>query len=170
MALLIPKKIILHCSATEDTESKSWDAIRRYHIETNGWSDIGYHYGIERYLGNISYQRGRLPNVMGAHCRAAGRNRDSLGVCVVGKFDDRPPADDILIATYKLLSYLCFVFSIAPKDVYGHREFEDGKTCPGLKWDLDETRDNVMVFLSQIESWGGPSVDPYEWSNNDLDD
>ncbi len=38
-----PEHIIIHCSGTEDSETVSWSAIRRYHIYDNGWANIGYH-------------------------------------------------------------------------------------------------------------------------------
>ena len=43
-----PQYIVIHHSLTKDGTVADWEAIRRYHKEINGWSDIGYHYGIER--------------------------------------------------------------------------------------------------------------------------
>lgn len=144
---MIPDKLILHCSATPDGESYSWDAIRRYHIEVNGWVDIGYHYGLEHYGNKLIILRGRMPWEMGAHCRAAGRNRDSLGVCVVGQFDDMPPEPVVYEAAVRLLAGLCWTFHIEPRNVYGHREFESMKTCPGAKWNLAQTREDIDRLL-----------------------
>jgi len=143
MAQLLPENIILHCSATPDGRTFSWGAIRRYHIERNGWSDIGYHYGIEEYEDGIVLLQGRSPWVQGAHCRAGGRNRDSLGVCVVGCFDEVPPSPDLYLVTVMTLRYLSYTFGIPPERIYGHREFESQKTCPGLKWNLPELRADV---------------------------
>ena len=145
---MIPEKIIFHCSATPDGDTYSWDAIRRYHIEERGWDDIGYHYGAERYDGKIILLRGRKPWVMGAHCKAAGRNRDSLGVCVVGEFDTAPPDDDVYAVAVRLLANLCWTFHIPASQVYGHREFESGKSCPGSQWDLDATRRDIAALLT----------------------
>jgi len=141
-AKLLPRYIILHSSDTEDGETLSWPAIKRYHVEVNGWSDIGYHYGLERYRNAVVALPGRPWWRQGAHCRAAGRNRDSLGVCVVGRFED---SVDPLIwrATVDLLTVLCWAFGIRAGHVFGHREFEAAKTCPGRAWDLDAVREGV---------------------------
>lgn len=146
---MIPQKLILHCSATADGASYSWDAIREYHIYTRGWSDIGYHYGLEQYGHQLIIMRGRKPWVQGAHCKAAGRNLDSLGVCVVGEYDEVAPSLAVYTATVRLLAGLCWAFHIQPGDVHGHREFESAKTCPGLKWDLDEVREDVARLLPE---------------------
>lgn len=156
--MLLPSKIIVHCSATEDGPSKSWDAIRRYHVEDRGWNDIGYHYGIEIVDGDIMVYRGRPWWEKGAHCRAAGRNHDSIGVCVVGKFDDEPPSSEIYNATLKTLKILCAVFQIKPDRVYGHSEFELGKTCPGRKWDMSKLRRDLHADMRDAEEQQGMKI------------
>lgn len=156
--MLLPNKIILHCSATADTDSKSWEAIRRYHVEDKGWDDIGYHYGIENVGGDIMVFRGRPWWIKGAHCVAEGRNHDSLGLCVVGKYDDEPPAAEIYIATIDVLKILCAVFSIDPDQVYGHGEFEPLKTCPGRMWNMDDIRANLVELVPEVGSEQGIKI------------
>jgi len=151
---MIPQNIILHCSATQDSETVSWDDIRRFHTEMRGWRDIGYHYGIEVIGESIAFLRGRNPWEIGAHCRAGGRNRDSLGLCVVGEFDRYPPHEDVYAAAVAVLTSLCFAFHIHPTHIYGHNEFESGKTCPGKKWDLAKTRRDVMREFQQLTNVG----------------
>ncbi len=41
-------KLIVHCSDTPNDRFVSVDDIRKWHVEENGWSDIGYHYVIYR--------------------------------------------------------------------------------------------------------------------------
>ena len=142
-----PERIILHCSATADSGTLSWDNIRRFHTDTNGWSDIGYHYGIELYGSTYVFLQGRHPSVEGAHCRAAGRNHDSLGLCVVGEYDAVPPAQTLYRTTVDMLTFLCFTFHIPATQVHGHREFESMKTCPGLMWDLERLRQDIDIAL-----------------------
>jgi N-acetyl-anhydromuramyl-L-alanine amidase AmpD len=150
-----PTRIILHCSATEDGPGSSLEAIRRYHKEVNGWSDIGYHYLLEWVGEQFVLRPGRPWWIRGAHCKAAGRNNDSLGVCVVGQFDSVPPTASTRDYTVQALAWLCLAFDIHPDRVHGHREFEPGKLCPGARWPLEETRRLVSLTL---HSAGGPQL------------
>lgn len=155
---MTPAYLILHCSDTEDGPGLSSPAIRRYHMETLGWRDVGYHYLLEG-VGLAEDKAyivtpGRLPHVEGAHCKAGGRNGDSLGICVVGRFDHEPPTKQLFVATCRFLAQLAFVFGIPSHRVQGHREYESGKTCPGLSWPLDETRTLVARMLKADSEWG----------------
>lgn len=146
-----PSYLLLHCSDTEDGPDLSWPAIRRYHVDVRGWSDIGYHYGIERQGSRIVALQGRHPMDEGAHCRSAGRNHDSLGICVVGVFEQSVP-DDIYHATVDFLTRLAWTFHITPGHVTGHREWDThGKTCPGMAWDLDKLRRDVRAKMFNID-------------------
>ena len=40
-------KIIVHCSATPEGRDVKVETIKKWHVEDNGWSDIGYHWVIE---------------------------------------------------------------------------------------------------------------------------
>lgn len=78
-------EIIIHTSATR----KSWmqrasstakvNEIRRWHVEDNGWSDIGYHYIIDR---NGVVIEGRPLERTGAHTK--GHNTGTVGICLIG--------------------------------------------------------------------------------------
>ena len=161
--------LILHCSATEDGPGDNWSAIRRFHtsyryegrsvsveearsLQASGvvveipWQDIGYHFGLEREAGVLVTRFGRPVGFQGSHCKAAGRNHDSLGVCVVGQFDSAKPDPEVFEHTAHLLAMLSFVFNVPTERIRGHREFEPGKTCPGRAWDLDATREAVAVL------------------------
>ena len=136
---MIPTAIIIHCSATKDSGTVSWSAIRRYHTEVRGWQDIGYHAGIEL-VGETDYEvfLGRPWDKQGAHCRAEGMNGHSLGVCFVGDYDKEPPPTRMLEIGAKHIAAMCRIFKISTRDIYMHRDFEKNKTCPGLKFDMAE--------------------------------
>ena len=138
---MIPTHVIIHCSATQDSGTVSWQAIRRYHTGTLGWSDIGYHFGVELVGKTYEVLAGRPIDRKGAHCRAAGMNNNALGICFVGDYDHEPPPPEMLALGARYVAGLCRAFRIPAKYVIGHRDVEDRKTCPGLKFDMDAFRD-----------------------------
>ena len=69
--------IVIHHSATDGGTVES---IRKYHIEYNGWDDIGYHFIIYR---DGSIHAGRSLEKVGAH--ALGRNSTHIGICLIAK-------------------------------------------------------------------------------------
>ena len=134
-----PTYIVLHHSRTKDTETVSWGAIRDYHLGL-GWSDIGYHYGIEFARTQYEIFLGRMPDVRGAHCPQGGMNRKAIGICVVGNFDYLPPHPVVWDKTKNLARFLMRHYGIEASRVTGHREWNPKKTCPGSKWDMDKFR------------------------------
>ncbi len=136
-----PEFVILHHSTTRDSETFSWSAIRRHHVETLGWRDIGYHFGIELVADGVEVMLGRMPGEVGAHCIAGGMNARSVGVCVVGNYDreDVPHAHEQ--AALRLVRWVCRVYRIPTENVLGHREVAlDGRTCPGGRFDMGRFR------------------------------
>lgn len=122
-------RIILHCTATPSWREVSVDEIRRWHVEGNGWSDIGYHYVI---LLDGTIARGRPLDVAGAHVK--GHNKDSVGVVYVGGTDvTGQPQDTLnsnqLFGLYKVVTSLRNLFG--PLTLHGHNEFSD-KACPSF--------------------------------------
>ena len=98
--------------------------VRRWHVEDNKWSDIGYHFVIE-VDGTIA--RGRPIVRSGAH--AKGFNSRSIGICLIGT--DVYSGEQIL-ALKNLLIVLKNKYRVADKQVIGHYEVQPGKTCPGI--------------------------------------
>lgn len=145
---MIPTVIVVHCSATEDSGTVSWSAIRRYHMYDRGWQDIGYHAGIEL-VGSNDYEvfLGRPLDKQGAHCRAQGMNGHSIGFCFVGDYDTVAPSTRIIETGARHIAAFCRIFKIAVRDIYGHRDFEKNKTCPGLKFDMEMLRSRVAQYL-----------------------
>lgn len=140
-----PRGIVIHHSLTKDSVTKSWDAIRRYHVETCGWQDIGYHYGIEDIGGKLTILTGRIPDKMGAH--TTGFN-DSIGICLVGNYDLEPP-DEARVALLVTLTVnvLNKYPGLTPSNVHRHSEFAP-KSCPGTKFPW-------VTFIDAVwKEWG----------------
>lgn len=124
-------KLIVHCS---DTETGTTAAIRAYHTRPvaqggRGWSDIGYHWVIER---DGSLHAGRDEAIVGAHCE--GDNFDSIGICMVGVADF---TREQLATMRKLIRMKLRDFGLPPEAVHAHYEMpsgiRQGKSCPNLK-------------------------------------
>lgn len=128
-------EIIVHCTATPEGKDYTVDDIRRWHTMPvskggRGWSDIGYHYIIDRY-GHV--YEGRDVDVSGAHC--TGHNSHSIGVAYVGGCarNGRDPMDTRTLAQKTaLLHLLSDLLEIYPKaKIHGHRDFA-AKACPSF--------------------------------------
>lgn len=124
-------KVILHCAATPDYkeddpkfDSFGLEQIKKWHIEENGWSDVGYHFIIRR-TGEV--EKGRPIDIQGAHTR--GHNKGSLGVCLVGT---RWPTDAQVKSLITLYRQINRSLGVDSTNWYGHNEFTDHKTCPGI--------------------------------------
>ncbi|WP_177169283.1 N-acetylmuramoyl-L-alanine amidase [Thermoleophilum album] len=79
-------------------------AICRYHVQSNGWNDIGYNFLVDRY-GRIYEGRagGVEAAVVGAH--AQGYNAQTTGIAELGTFDSDPQTEDGLRATAALIRW-----------------------------------------------------------------
>lgn len=132
--------IIIHHSATKDGDTLSWDAIRRYHMN-KGWSDIGYHFGIEKVSGSYQVLTGRPIGVVGAHTK--GKNRNSIGICFVGNYDKEDAPAEMYNVGARLIAGLCFSVKYCMKSrIYAHSDFAN-KSCPGRYFSIERLRADV---------------------------
>ncbi len=138
---------MVHHSATADSGTVSWAAIERYHREQNGWSDVGYHAGVELVggedLGRYRFQAliGRPPAAIGSACPEGGMNRVALHVCCVGNYDAAaPPLGLLECLVRRVLLPWMREYGIPPERVVGHRDYNPAKSCPGVRFDLELLR------------------------------
>ncbi len=119
--------------------------IQAYHVEGNGWNDIGYNFLVDAFGQVFEGRRGGIDrNVIGAH--ALGFNTGSVGVAVLGNFERELPTPEAQAALAQLLSWRLDVGHVDPlalvsaastagevrtlRAVSGHRDV--GNTaCPG---------------------------------------
>lgn len=132
-------EIIVHCTATradwwegKSTERKV-NEVRKWHVEGNGWSDIGYHFLIDR---DGTVVEGRPVATSGAHTR--GHNSNSIGISLFGghgstktdAFSDNFTAEQG-VALQNLIDRLKTEYPTIAK-VSGHNEYAN-KACPGFQ-------------------------------------
>ena len=123
-------KIIIHCSATRPSTDIGVAEIRNWHVNDNGWSDIGYHYVIRR---DGTLEPGRPITSPGAH--TVGHNADSIGICLIGGVaaDGRTPENNFTPAQWDALERV--IVGLQQKypntAMHGHNEFA-AKACPSF--------------------------------------
>ena len=147
--MIKPKYIIIHHSLTKDSQTVSWGAIRKYH-KSLGWDDIGYHLGIEDINGGYEALVGRTFDRVGAHCKEAGRNWDSIGICFVGNFDYSKPPSRQWDKGVEVISWLARQFKIPYNNIKPHNHFNRYKTCPGRMFDVPSMVDEIRA---RNENW-----------------
>ena len=129
--------IVIHCAATKASMDIGLTEIRKWHVQDNGWRDVGYHYIIRR---NGEVELGRSIRDTGAH--AAGYNHKSVSVCMVGGMAEDSSAENNFTAQQwtALLDLVKQLKSNYPDaDVIGHNEISE-KECPSFdvqKWKED---------------------------------
>lgn len=123
--------IIIHCSATPEGRSLSFEECRRDHIMHRHFRDIGYHFYITR---DGTVHDGRPIEKVGAHCE--GHNSHSIGICYEGGLDaNGKPADTRTEAQRKALKSLVErMHRLFPKAlIVGHHDLNPTKACPCFK-------------------------------------
>lgn len=154
--------LIVHHSAGANTAS-DWAAVVRaiwdFHVNGNGWADIGYNYLVDP--NGIIYE-GRGDNVLGAHF--CGTNGQTMGVCMLGDFTSVTPQTAALQSLEKILSWKACDVGIDPlgtafhpssglnlREISGHR---DGcsTACPGDAFYpmLTGIREGVLQYLETV--------------------
>jgi len=125
-----PGGIVIHHSLTDDgTTLDNTYAIDKYHTEVNGWDDIGYHFLIERVDDIVQIMTGRPLQYKGAHCPP----NDSIGICLIGNYDNYVPDREILCWLNRLVVGLMFTYDMTPQDISYHSDHSH-KSCPGSKF------------------------------------
>jgi len=133
-------KIIIH---NTDSEWGDVEAVNAWHKQ-RGWEGIGYHFLITNAYPKYQDLKQRMPQPqsdgmimegreiwrVGAHTK--GHNYDSIGIALVGINTFTKEQINSLV---QLLKLLMKEYSISIENVYGHYEFNYGKSCPNISMD-----------------------------------
>lgn len=126
--------LAIHHTAGPDTQTP--DQIANFHIQSNGWGGIGYHFLIGKdgtvfYVGDISTARANVANI----------NEQVLGICLIGNFTSgRVPSNAQLDSAHNLCEFFIGSYPNLSNvdswdDVKGHKELPGQSTvCPGDEW------------------------------------
>lgn len=164
--------IVIHHSLTDDGESVSWGAIRKWHMGAHPQStyrespmrDIGYHAGIEMINDHPEILLGRMLQETAGACRELGMNYSGVHLVVVGDFDKAPPPIPLWAMAIRLIRSWMLLFNIDKNHVLGHREvgvlagFDwqvgEYKSCPGKLWDMDQFRLDLSFPGAPVKNYG----------------
>lgn len=123
-------EIVLHCSATREGQDISVETIRSWHVDGNGWSDIGYHAVI---MLDGTVELGRPLRRSGAHVK--GHNSTTIGVCYIGGVEaDGKTAKDTMTPAQEqaFRNYVTTMRSVlGPLTISGHNQYST-KACPSF--------------------------------------
>jgi len=144
--------IVIHHSASADHPTHvNFQAIRDYHVNVNGWRDVGYNFVVDRISGRVEVFVGRTLTEDGAHTIEMSLNKVGVGICLIGDFDQGTPPNDSLEFLARLCRSLMDQFVIPPENVIGHWEAQamggvpsaKRKTCPGSKFNMEDFRKKI---------------------------
>ncbi len=127
--------VVHHTAGTNSYTPAQAAAIVRgievYHVQGNGWNDIGYNFLVDRF-GTVYEGRGGgiEKNVVGAH--AEGFNSGTVGIALIGNFTNAAPPKAMQNALVGLLAWRLDVAHVDPLAtvVYtsgGNAKFKLGK-------------------------------------------
>jgi len=173
-----PSHIIIHHSAGHNSSSNYKAVVAYYwdlHVNTNGWSDIGYNWLIDP--NGVVYE-GRGDRILGAHFSCM--NSKTVGICLIGNYETAyisHAAEESLIAF--LGSEMCKKH-LDPLGVKYHRSSElnldvisghrdgnnspsdyscaKGTSCPGKH--LYSLLPDIRIKVSELACLNTTSVEP----------
>jgi len=149
--------IVVHHGAVDNSTLESY---ARYHIKNRGWSDFGYHFGIDKSGGIYISKYGKKARWKyqrhGAHCiqnkSISGKiilpesaNRCCIGIVLEGNFiNNNFPTLEQSKSLIKLVNELKLYFRMPINRIYRHDWFTPKQNgCPGKSFDFN-------MFLASI--------------------
>jgi len=193
-----PTHCVIHYGASPDTYTDGYAVVRsywNYHVNSNGWADIGYNYLFDKY-GNF-FQGRHNPNlptqdVNGAH--AGNANPYSIGLNYLGNTDVTLPTTSQIQKGYEFMAWW-FDFkgfsSTSSASIYcqdnvtrtlpricGHKDVNPGGTaCPGTNLyarlpTFRTTVNQIIIDCSTPSDIIPPTTDisiDRKWQNSDFE-
>ena len=130
------KAIVIHCSATKETDDYTVEDLKRDHAARGFSAPFGYHYYIKR---DGSIIEGRVIERIGAHVK--GSNSNSIGICYEGGLDANGKPKDtrtdsqkqaLRETIYDVLKRVSQHQDVKEIDICGHRDFSPDLDGDGI--------------------------------------
>jgi len=134
--------IVIHHSATKNGSAAIFD---RWHKENKYWEGVGYDFvignGTNSSDGQVEVTFRWRRQIAGAHCGgtpANWANKDGVGICLVGNFNQTVPTRRQMQSLVKLVRFLQNRYRIPKTRVYGHKTTPGARAtdCPGKRFSM----------------------------------
>ncbi|MGI5420409.1 peptidoglycan recognition protein family protein [Actinomadura luteofluorescens] len=166
-----PDHIVVHHTASENATDLSLEhalalsrAIQDFHMDTNGWDDVGQQLTISR-GGHLMEGRNRAleaigtgTHVVGAH--TLGQNDHTVGIENEGTYMTEEPTGALWEKLVATCAWLCDVYGLEPHAaIVGHRDY-NATACPGdaLYALLPRLRNQVAESLGERRPAEAPAA------------
>jgi putative cell wall-binding protein len=142
--------------------------IYAFHVQGNGWRDIGYNFLVDKFGRTWEGRWGGMDKaVVGAH--TYGLNYYVMGVSVLGNYETAQPTSGTITALAKLIAWKASIhhFDVLGKtsingttynNISGHRNAKDNYTeCPGqyLYAKLSTIREQAATYTPAVARMAG---------------
>lgn len=180
--------LIVHHTAGANTSS-DWSAvvysIWNYHVNTNGWDDIGYNWLIDP--NGVVYE-GRADNIQGAHF--CGKNGNTMGICILGTYIDVDPKPQSMETLKRLFAWKSCQDNLDPTGISYHPSsdeelfvvsgHQDGcaTACPGdmlyallpnlrdsISYEIENSCGNILPPVQLYASLTNPNTITLNWTD-----
>lgn len=135
--------LVVHHSGTREGNARYFDY---YHRKVRGMENgLAYHFvignGVDSGDGEIEVGSRWTRQIQGGHVKGEALNEISIGVCLVGNFEETRPSKAQIIALVELVRYINQRCGRAQPEFLMHREINVRHTaCPGKKFPMKELR------------------------------
>lgn len=116
--------VTVHCSDSDHKHHDNIETIRKWHVEENKWSDIGYNFVITKEKPRLKVGR-PLESTPAA---VKGHNTGSIAICLTGKNNF---SNEQFKRLKELIEHLQMLYNGELK-IYGHRELDPYRSCPNF--------------------------------------
>ncbi len=130
--------VAIHHSAILLDTNETMRDVQDLHMDINHWADVGYHYVIDK--DGILYE-GRDIHVRGSS--VAGYNTGTIGVCVMGNFEQDFPLEIQLTTLQQVVNWLATTYTLT--HLATHHEFNPGSLC----------RQNMLPYIDPLAQNAG---------------
>jgi N-acetyl-anhydromuramyl-L-alanine amidase AmpD len=150
--------IVLHHSATDEGNAYKFD---KYHRKKRKWENgLAYHFvignGKGSRIGEIEVGNRWKKQIHGAHTANMDFNRISIGICLVGNFEeDNEPSHYQFESLVTLVNYLSKRYNIPKSNIIKHNQIVQKSTaCPGKNFPYEELMERIVSVQPAVAHRG----------------